>query len=170
MEPNRCVLEVLKYLDPKDVLSSASTVSQQWLKLSNSAEIWDQFCESEGFTAEEMEAHANSPKLVYRKYSNLQIYHTVILTQGQLQLFDCKKKRALLTRAIEVSTTCSAVMLRNDRVFFTGGKDEYQLAFLYDFTKDQIEEYPNTFDRRRYHGSVHYHSRVYLFGGDYQGC
>ncbi|MBV5280554.1 MAG: hypothetical protein J0651_04765, partial [Actinobacteria bacterium] len=61
-------------------------------------------------------------------------------------------------------------MVRNDRVFFTGGPPTCKRAFLYDFTKDTTEEYPDTLDHRRYHGSARILRTVYLFGGDHGRC
>lgn len=168
MERVRCMLEVLKFLEAKDILSNTSTVSQHWQRLSSSSEIWSNFCEAEGITENDMVAYAHAPKLAYRELSSLKVRNTVIVAQGQLKLFDCRTRQSVFTRTTRVSETCSAVMIRNDRVFFTGGQDTEQRAFLYDFPKDQIEEYPNTLDRRRYHGSAYFCSRIYLFGGDFQ--
>jgi hypothetical protein len=170
MERNRSVLEVLKFLEVKDILTITSYVSQHWLRLSNSDEVWNQYCEVEGISAEDMQSCGNCSKFAYETLADLHLHTTVLAVSGQLKLFDCKVRHFLLTRPIKIPTNCSAVMVRNDIVFFTGGRDAYNRAFLYDFTKDMTEEYPNTLDNRRYHGSARIHRTVYLFGGDCGRC
>lgn len=170
MEVNRCVLEVLKYLEVKDILSKTSSVSQQWQRLSNSTEIWHFFCESEAITVHEISAWTNEPKIAYKELRSVPIYSTVMATHGDLKLFDCRSRQYVLTAMVKISAACSAIMIKNDRVFFTGGEDTDQRAFLYDFTKSQMEQYPNTRDCRRNHGSAYFRGRVYLFGGDCAKC
>lgn len=115
-----------------------------------------------------MVAFAYKPDLAYKELSTIKVHNTVIVANGQLNLFNCKTRLSVSTRITQVSDTSSAVMIRNDKVFFTGGYQTEHRAFLCDFTKDEIEEYPNTLDRRRYHGSAYYFNRVFLFGGDIQ--
>ncbi|MBV5280556.1 MAG: hypothetical protein J0651_04775, partial [Actinobacteria bacterium] len=69
------------------------------------------------------------------------------------------------SRPMQVPPTSSAVLVRNDQVFFTGA-ETYRRAFLYDFTLNSTKEYPSTLTRRTYHGSACIHGTVYLFGGD----
>jgi len=55
-------------------------------------------------------------------------------------------------------------MVRNDQVFFTGEEGPHR-AFLYNFTGNHTEEFPNTLACRELHGSAYIHRTVYLFGG-----
>jgi len=63
------VLEVLKCLEAGEVLHSTACVSQ-WLRLSNSEEIWHFYCESDSITAEDIASCSNSPKAAYQKYTD----------------------------------------------------------------------------------------------------
>lgn len=170
MELNRCVLEVLKCLEVRDLLRGTSCVCQQWLRLSNSSEVWHLHCEDSCITEQDVAYYASSLKLAYKELGNQRMHNLVIVTQGQLRLFDCRVHKSVFTRTVKVSITSSAVMVRNHQAFFTGGQGAPNLAFLYDFNLNQVQEYPNMLDGRRYHGSAIVLNQVYLFGGDLGNC
>jgi len=170
MELNRCVLEVLKWLEVQDLLRNTSCVSRQWLRLSDSSEVWHSQCESSDITEPDIVLCASTPKLAYKELANQSIHNLVIVTTDELKLFDCRKHESVLSRTVKVSSTCSAVMVRNHQVFFTGGQDTRNSAFLYDFKRDQTQDYPNMLDSRRYHGSAIIQKQVFLFGGDFSHC
>lgn len=160
------MLEVLKFLEAIEVLKSTSSVSAQWLHLSNSQEKRNLLCEWDGITAEDISTFAQSPKLAYEKLSDVQIHNLAVVTKQQLKLYDCRMHQFVYIRHMQVEYACSVVMATNEKIFYTAN----HRAFLYDFAADKIEEYPNTLERREYHGSARFRSRVYLFGGNSAKC
>ena len=167
MEGNRSILETLKFLSASDILLHTSLVSQHWHRLSQTSEIWHYFCDSESITSEEIACYNHNPKLAYADLINVTILKQVILSGGGISLFDCKTRKVEMTsRSLKVNSTCSAVMIRNTQVMFTGGQDEYNRAVLYDFALNLHDDFPELLNPRRYHASVHIRRTVYVFGGD----
>lgn len=161
------MLEVLKFVEVKDVLTHTSCVSLQWLRLSDSDELWHSYCDLEGISAFDIANYANCPKQTYKNIPNLQIYNLVVKGEELLKLFNCRTCEFLLVRPMQISPSSSVVMVRNHQIFSTGGQQTPKLAFLYDFNKNITEKYPDTLDPKRYHGSARIHRTVYIFGGDF---
>ena len=168
MESNRCVLEVLGFLAAQDILRSTSCVSQHWLRLSNSHEIWNSLCDSAHISFTDFASYQHSPKLAFEQLRDVEIFNLVVGNEQLLKLFDCRTHKALAQIACSVSKICSAAMVRDDEVFITGNGKKHNQSLLVHFGTSQITTYPDSLDKRRYHASVHLSRTVFLFGGDLQ--
>lgn len=171
METNRSVLEVLKFLDAKDILLHTSHTSQHWSHLSNSLEIWHFFCESLNISPSDILSFQSNPKLAYRELAYKPIFNLAIRKdEGQISLYDCTKERTIVTINCGIGSTGSAVMITDTQLIFTGGGKSHKKTCLVTFQPEGVIDYPEMLDARRYHGSAFVCRTVYVFGGDIEKC
>ena len=161
---------MLKCLAAQDLLRSTSCVSQQWLRLSNSHEVWNSLCDSVFISPADLASCQHSPKLAYQRFRDAEIFNLVLGNGERLKLFDCRTQKTSVEISCSFSTEGSAVMLRDNEVFLTGNGEKNKEAFLVNFSTSLITNYPDSLDNRRYHGSAHIQSTVFLFGGDCENC
>jgi len=166
MESNRSVLEVLGFLAALEILRCTSCVSQHWLRLSNSHEIWRSLCDSANISSADIASCQLSPKLAYKQLRDVEIFNLVIGTNCMLKLFDCRTHETLAQISCAIQTTGSAVMVRDNEAFITGNGKSHKQALLVHFGTAQVTEYPDSLNERKYHASVCLFRTVFLFGGD----
>jgi len=166
MESNRSVLEVLGFLAALDILRCTSCVSQHWLRLSNSHEIWRSLCDSANISSADITSCQLSPKLAYKQLRDVEIFNLVTRRRKRLRLFDCRSRKLLSKISYPICDFSSAVLLSDLEAFIIGSSRNHKQALLVHFGTAQVTKYLDSLNERQYHASVRLFRTVFLFGGD----
>ena len=168
MDRNRNLIEVLKFAHPKDVLSSTSIVSCQWLKVSDLAELWTSFCELSIVFPSGTDPHCH-PKQTFKDSMSNSHPFLVVWSASRLLLYNCAEERECSSVSVHIERTCAATMLGRNKVFICGGDDKMHACKVIEFRTSQVINYPPMQFPRRYHGAACIGVFVYVFGGDKSG-
>ena len=164
MAYRRALLEILKWTEPRSVLSEYSHVSIVWKQACTTEELWISFCED----CEDCEASLSpgiSPTDAYRSHSQLQ-HSLPVLKADSLSRFSDKthelKTVLQFQHPLQEIYCLAAVLLPEGQLLCCGGNSNS--AVLIEASGTQVELLNMRF-QRSFHCAIHYVGTVYVFGG-----
>jgi len=170
MATYRSVLEVTKWVAPKDSLLSTAVVSRVWHKAASSEELWRAYVESLDL---ETNSDLSSFKDVYRFCRRL----PALIAPTTLHLFLPKSRMwrsVQLTSRILVDKSSSWALASEGYFICTGGgagvnfnsdaSDDYDVAFKVQ-QSGRVSVLACMNVKRKWHGSIAVKERCYVFGG-----
>ena len=166
----RSIVEVLKFAEPKEVLTAASETCAVWLKAANSNELWWDFCDLYGVMPC---TDQDSSKTTFRvgdfdlKVSELPLVRPDSITRFSIP--DLQKTHILLSTPVTVNQFTAYCYLSLKRLLICGGGDPIgNNAYSIDLDSGLVTTLANMKLARRSHAAYKYRSSVYVFGGKLQ--
>jgi hypothetical protein len=163
MIKQRELIEVLKFCEPKDLLTSCSLVCINWQQLSQSDEVWYQAIEDTGTPIGSVEKTAKN----YYKTHCIPMYP--ILTAQKLYFFslsDRKISEHQLQPTVEIDHTSAWVLLPGKFVMCAGSEHSAK-AYLIEPINYSTQVLPDMLQVRGWFAMLYYLENVYVFGGFY---
>ena len=163
MIKQRELIEVLKFCEPKDLLTSCSLVCIQWNTLSQSDEVWYQAIEDSDTPINSVETTARN----YYKTHCIPVYP--ILTAQKLHFYslsDGTISEHQLQPTVDINHTSAWVLLPGKFVMCAGGEQSAK-AYLIEPLHYTALALPDMSQVRGWFAMLYYHKSVYVFGGFY---
>lgn len=163
MRSQRNLIEVLKFCEPKQLLTGCALVCRYWNVLSNLDEVWIQAIED---TRTPMDSVATTAKDFYRVNCR-EVFP--ILTASKLFLYSlCRgdTKEHQLPTAIEINHTSAWALLPGHYVLCAGSEQSAK-AYLLEPPNYSVKSLPDMSQVRGWFAMLHYRGNVYVFGGFY---
>lgn len=166
MDTFRSVLEVFKWLSPKEVLTEWCTVSQAWCRASDSDELWITFFDTEETPVLKS---CSSFKAGYR-HSHCSPFSLFLINKQSIDVFNVRKKkwvrRIRIQKRLPTDTASAYVVLPDGSLLICGGGDPVLATTLRVDLNGVVTELQPMERVRAEHGIIQLQSQVYVFGGE----
>ena len=166
----RCVLEVCKFAEPRELVGALALVSRRWKQACDSDELWYVLIETRGYRPPQV---LMSPKTWFR-YLNNQFSSLPCIRKDHFTLFHCRKSEwsapIRLLSVIQADQVTASVVLPEGSLLCCGGgnwKTDSTWDTAYRVMGDgKVEQLKPMQQAREAHGIVCCKDWVYVFGGD----
>jgi hypothetical protein len=160
MQSYRVILEVLKWVETKTILQTASLADTLWHSAASSEELWTSFLEA--LPADALQ-HIPNAQDRYRAFADLQ--HTPRLVSrlhSQLNVFNCGTcSFEQVLPFPHLFNNRAAAALSTYQLYICGKGKAVMLSFLTGI----LTQLPDMLASRKNHSAIALHGSVYAFGG-----
>ena len=163
MRNQRNLIEVLKFCEPKELLTGCALVCRHWNALSGSDEVWFQAIEDSHTPIDSVETTAKD----YYRVNCRQAFP--IVTAKKLFLYSLgsgETKEYRLPTEIEINHTSAWAILPGNYVLCAGSEQSAK-AYLLQPPQYSVKSLPDMTQVRGWFAMLHYRGKVYVFGGFY---